>query len=105
MSPMRQTTLSQYQPYPVQREARGNYKESAVADERHAHAAAPTCKGVHHKELEVPSETVAHCSEAYGGALERQKEVESADKTSTTNNDSNIQTVGTDASWSDTCED
>ena len=51
----------------------------------------PTCSDVPHKKLEVPSETVvtplqhlAHCSEACGGTLERQKDVESADKTSTT---------------------
>ena len=31
--------------------------------------------------------------------------MESADKTSKTDNDSNIQTVGTDASWSDKGED
>ena len=79
---------------------RRNYKECDVADGCRVHAAAPTCKGVHHKELDVPSETVSQCSKAYVGALERQREVESANKTNTTNNDSNIETVGTDTSWS-----
>ena len=111
-SQMRQTTLSQCQPYHVRREARANYKERNVADGRCVHAAAPTCKGVPHKKLKVPSEIVvtpaqrvAHCSEAHGGALKRQKDMESADKTSTTDDDSNVQTVGTDAGWSDKDED
>jgi hypothetical protein len=53
----------------------------------------------------VSSETLAQCSKAYGGILEKQREMESADKTSTTNNDSHIETVGTVASWNNKGED
>ena len=109
---MRQTTLSQCQPYHVRREARANCKESDVAGGRCIHATAPTCKGVPQKKLEVSSETVVtpaqhvtHCSDVYGGVLERQKDMEAADKTSTTDNDINVQTVNTNAGWSDKIED
>ena len=37
--------------------------------------------------------------------MEKQREVDSTDKTSTTNNNSNIETVGTDASWNNKGED
>ena len=52
----------------------------------------------------TPAQRVSNYSKAYGGTLERQKDVESADKTSTTDDDNNVQTVGTDASWSDKVE-
>ena len=53
----------------------------------------------------MPSETVAQCSKTYGGALEKQGARETAEKTSTTNIDSNIETFGTDASWYNKVED
>ena len=107
-----QTTLSQCQLYHVQRKEKANNKENDITGGRCVHVTTTTCKGVPHKKLEVPSETVvtpaqcvAQCSKAYGGALERWKDMESADETSTTDNGTNIQTVGTNTGWSDSNED
>ena len=53
----------------------------------------------------MPSETVAQSGEAYGGTLERKREIDPADKTSTTDNNSIIETISTTTSWSDKGED
>ena len=81
---MRQTTLHECQSYHLQRESKANFTNSYIAGELNVDAAAPISKGVHHKELLVPSKTVAQCTKTYASGLETRREVNSDDKTSNT---------------------
>ena len=81
-----------------------NFTKSDVASEYNVLAAAPTGKAVRHKKPLVPSKAVTQCDKAYGGGLEKRREMKSENKTSITNIKSNINAVGTDASWNNKVE-